>query len=158
MRVMRNEKNSHSARPSVGNARNMRIEREKPVHLQEEDALQIFPDARVFKTTLTKKFKERKNWKRPDVQEIKSIIPGVVTSIEVKEGDHVEEGEHIITFEAMKMQNIVLAPFAGTVNKIHVSQGQKLAKGVLMLYLLADEQPLEYHDDDINAGDLGLIV
>jgi biotin carboxyl carrier protein len=155
---MRNQNKPRGNRPSVGNARNRRIERETPAHLQEDDALQIFPGARVFKTTLTKKFRERKNWKRPDVQEVKSIIPGVVTSLEVKEGDHVEEGEHIITFEAMKMQNIVLAPFAGTVNKIHVTPGQKIAKGVPMLYLLADETPQEYHEDDINVGDLGLIV
>lgn len=154
---MKNQKKTGSTRPSVGNARNRRIEKETPAHIK-GDALQIFPGARVFKTTLTKKFRERKNWKRPDVQEIKSAIPGVVTSIKVKEGDHVQEGEHIITFEAMKMQNVVAAPFAGTVSRIYVSQGQKIAKGVLMLYLVADEKPTEYHDDDINVGDLGLIV
>ncbi len=122
------------------------------------DILQIFPDARVFETNLTAKFKERVVWQRPDPQEIKSIIPGVVTSLNIKEGDHVEEGELLLTFEAMKMQNLVAAPFAGTVEKIFVKEGEKTPKGVVMLYLKWDQEIVEDIEDPLTSGDLGLIV
>ena len=77
-------------------------------------------------------------WKKPDLQEIKSVIPGVVTSFTVKEGDHVQKGEELMIYEAMKMQNIILAPFDGTVEKILVKEREKLAKGVIMIYLTSD--------------------
>ena len=41
-------------------------------------------------------------------------------------------------YEAMKMQNIILAPFDGTVEKILVKEREKLAKGVIMIYLTSD--------------------
>jgi biotin carboxyl carrier protein len=105
---------------------------------QNFEILQIFPDARKYKTTFTTKYKNRKVWKKPDLQEIKSVIPGVVTSFTVKEGDHVQKGEELMIYEAMKMQNIILAPFDGTIEKILVKEREKLAKGVIMIYLKSD--------------------
>jgi biotin carboxyl carrier protein len=105
---------------------------------QNFEILQIFPDARKYKTTYTTKYRNRKVWKKPDLQEIKSVIPGVVTSFTVKEGDHVQKGEELMIYEAMKMQNIILAPFDGTVEKILVKEREKLAKGVIMIYLTSD--------------------
>ena len=105
---------------------------------QNFEILQIFPDARKYKTTYTTKYRNRKAWKKPDLQEIKSVIPGVVTSFTVKEGDHVQKGEELMIYEAMKMQNIILAPFDGTVEKILVKEKEKLAKGVIMIYLKSD--------------------
>lgn len=102
------------------------------------EILQIFPDARKYKTTYTTKYRNRKVWRKPDLQEIKSVIPGVVTSFTVKEGDHVQKGEELMIYEAMKMQNIILAPFDGTVEKILVKEREKLAKGVIMIYLASD--------------------
>ncbi len=118
---------------------------------------QVFPNARKYKTTYTKKFAERKNWQRPDIQEIRSIIPGVVASLEVKEGDHVSKGTHIMTFEAMKMMNLILAPFDGTVEKIYVAEGEKVAKGVVMIYLKSDVDLAE-EIDTTTSNDLGLIL
>lgn len=102
------------------------------------EELQIFPDALKYKTKLTKKFRDRKPWRRPDPQEIFSIIPGTVSEIRVKVSDHVEKGDQLMEYEAMKMENIIRAPFAGTVDKILVKEGEKLAKGVLMIYLKSD--------------------
>jgi biotin carboxyl carrier protein len=95
-------------------------------------------------------------WKRPDPQEVKSIIPGVVTSLEIKEGDHVVKGSHIMTFEAMKMQNLVLAPFDGTIEKIFVKEGEKVPKGGIMLFLKSDNE-FEIIMDRATSTDLGLI-
>lgn len=122
---------------------------------QKLEVLQVFPNARQYKTTFTKKYANRKAWQRPDPQEIKSIIPGVVTSLEIKEGDHVLKGSHIMTFEAMKMQNLVAAPFDGTVEKIFVKDGDKVPKGVTMLFLKSDAE-FEIFEDDSTSNDLGL--
>jgi len=106
----------------------------------------------IYKTNLTKKVRNRKVWKRPDLQEIFSIIPGTVTEIMVKVGDHVTKGDKIMVYEAMKMQNIIRAPFDGTIEKILVNEGEKLAKGTLMIYLKADIDFLAAKDDPISSA------
>ncbi len=129
-------------------------------HMKEQglEYLQIFPKARVYETKLTEKFKNREVWKKPDLQEIKSIIPGSVTSIYVTVGQKVKKGEAIMSYEAMKMHNIVQAPFDGVVEQIYVSCGQSLPKGVNMIYLKS-AQPFEQNEvDDSTSSDLGLIV
>ena len=118
------------------------------------ETLQIFPNARNYKTNLTKKYRNRKQWKRPDPQEILSVIPGVVTSFSVEIGSHVNKGDEIMIYEAMKMQNIIRAPFDGTVEQIFVKTGEKVAKGVVMMYLKSD---VEFVYEDIN-DDLSAIV
>ena len=99
------------------------------------DTFRLEESGSVYETLLTKKVKERKAWKKPDNQEICSIIPGTVSQLKVSEGDKVGKGEELMEYEAMKMQNIIRAPFDGTVEKIYVKEGEKLAKGVLMLFL-----------------------
>ena len=118
------------------------------------ETLQIFPNSRNYKTNLTTKYRNRKQWKRPDPQEILSVIPGVVTSFSVEIGSHINKGEEIMIYEAMKMQNIIRAPFDGTVEQIFVKTGEKVAKGVVMMYLKSD---VEFVYEDIN-DDLSAIV
>ncbi|MDX9782044.1 MAG: biotin/lipoyl-containing protein [Arcobacter sp.] len=116
------------------------------------ETLQIFPNARQYNTTFTTKYKNRKKWQRPDPQEIHSVIPGVVTSLTVEEGSHVTKGEQIMVYEAMKMQNIIRAPFDGIIEKIFVKPGEKTAKGVVMVYLKSDvEFVYESVDEDLSA-------
>lgn len=125
-----------------------------PEEMTVYETLQIFPNARNYKTNLTKKYRNRKQWKRPDPQEILSVIPGVVTSFSVEIGSHVNKGDEIMIYEAMKMQNIIRAPFDGTVEQIFVKTGEKVAKGVVMMYLKSD---VEFVYEDIN-DDLSAIV
>lgn len=134
-----------------------KIVKKEDATAKELDSLRIFPEARIYKTTLTKKFKERSSWQVPDAQEIKSIIPGEVTALAVKEGDVVKAGAHLLTYEAMKMQNIVSAPFNGVVERIFVSVGDKTPKGFILIYLRSTD-PVEIDDEEVNSGDLGLIV
>jgi biotin carboxyl carrier protein len=59
-------------------------------------------------------------------------MPGTVIAIERKAGDKVEQGDKIMTIEAMKMENEIRADKAGTVKEIRVSIGTAvLAKDVL---------------------------
>ena len=124
-----------------------------PEEMTVYETLQIFPNARNYKTNLTKKYRNRKQWKRPDPQEILSVIPGVVTSFSVELGSHVNKGDEIMIYEAMKMQNIIRAPFDGTVEQIFVKTGEKVAKGVVMMYLKSDvEFVYEDINDDLSAN------
>ena len=56
-------------------------------------------------------------------------ITGKITSINVKTGDQVQEGDTICILESMKMENPILAPGNGTVGEISVSPGQVVKPG-----------------------------
>lgn len=63
-------------------------------------------------------------------QEIVEVpITGRVISVEIQEGDKVEEGDTICTIESMKMENPILAPVAGKITAIKVSPGQTVETG-----------------------------
>ncbi len=69
-------------------------------------------------------------------QEIVEVpITGKITSIEVKVGDVVQEGDVICFIESMKMENPILAPVAGTITEIKVSAGQVVETGNLIAIL-----------------------
>ena len=42
-------------------------------------------------------------------------LPGRIVAVMVKDGDHVERGQPLVTLEAMKMEHVLIAPFDGTV-------------------------------------------
>jgi len=56
-------------------------------------------------------------------------ITGKITSVNVKEGGKVAEGDILCMLESMKMENPILAPVAGTVAKIELSVGQVVEVG-----------------------------
>jgi len=57
---------------------------------------------------------------------IKAQIPGRVVRLWVSEGDTVEAGQRLLAIEAMKMENEVRAPRAGTVEHIGVEPGSSV--------------------------------
>lgn len=59
---------------------------------------------------------------------IESPLVGLVLQMRAEEGQEVQKGDVLCVIEAMKMQNEVKAPRAGTVRAIRVSQGQKVAQ------------------------------
>lgn len=61
--------------------------------------------------------------------DVPSPLSAVVVSVDVKVGQQVNEGDKLITLEAMKMNTIVNAPSAGTVKAIHVSAGDAVEEG-----------------------------
>jgi len=56
-------------------------------------------------------------------------IPGVVMDVPAAEGSAVEHNQVLVVLESMKMLMEFRAPFAGVVEKVAVSKGQKLEKG-----------------------------
>jgi len=60
-------------------------------------------------------------------------MPGVVTSIAVREGDEVEAGQALATVEAMKMENVLRAERRGVVARIAAAAGASLAVDELIM-------------------------
>ena len=67
--------------------------------------------------------------------DVRAIIPGRVVAVSVAEGDAVEAGQQLLVVEAMKMQNELRSPRAGTVERIVVGAGQTVDLGALLLVL-----------------------
>ncbi|MDN5299800.1 MAG: pyruvate carboxylase [Clostridiales bacterium] len=65
--------------------------------------------------------------------EVGSPIPGKVFKILVQEGDAVEENTPLFIIEAMKMETVVSARQAGTIEKIYVKQEQIVKSGELLV-------------------------
>jgi len=51
----------------------------------------------------------------------------------VSVGDRVEERQVLLKLEAMKMENHVLSPIAGTVEKVCIAAGQEVAENELLV-------------------------
>lgn len=61
--------------------------------------------------------------------EIKSPLPGVLSSIEKKVGTRVDKGEVVLFLEAMKMLNDIVAPRSGIIESFEKSTGQTVNVG-----------------------------
>ena len=105
-----------------------------------QDKIQIHECGRKYKTQYTRKFLERKKWQAPNPNEVRSIIPGSVAEINVKVGDKVKKGAKLMVYEAMKMKNLIVAPFDATVATIETKVGDKLPKGVILVTLEPSEK------------------
>ncbi len=56
--------------------------------------------------------------------EVRAQMPGKIVSLLVVPGQKVEAGQSLLVIEAMKMQNELKSPKAGTVSKLLVSEGE----------------------------------
>ena len=61
-----------------------------------------------------------------------SPLAGLVQAIEAKVGAHVNEGDLVITLEAMKMYTPINAPMSGTITAIHVNVGDAVEEGQVL--------------------------
>ncbi len=54
---------------------------------------------------------------------IAAPMPGLVISVSVKPGQKIERGDALVSIEAMKMESVIRAEFAGTVKEVFVTTG-----------------------------------
>jgi biotin carboxyl carrier protein len=90
-------------------------------------------DTSLYKTRLSRKFKNRIPYKTPDQKIITSFIPGTVLDILVTPGQVVRKGDDLMVLDAMKMQNLLKCKTDGKVKNIPVKKGDKVAKGTILL-------------------------
>ena len=57
---------------------------------------------------------------------VKAPLPGVVVAVKAQVGQAVKAGETVVVIEAMKMENEIVAPTAGTIKAILVQKGSSV--------------------------------
>ena len=67
--------------------------------------------------------------------EISAPMPGQLTKLLVGVGDTVLAGQDVAIIEAMKMENVLKSEADGTINNIHVAEGDNLNVDDLILSL-----------------------
>ena len=78
---------------------------------------------------------------------LRAPMPGLVVRVQVDVGQRVMAGTPVVVLEAMKMENQLKAPSAAVVTAVHVSAGEAVEKGRVLLELGPDG------DDGASAPD-----
>ncbi|HVB99508.1 MAG TPA: biotin/lipoyl-containing protein [Candidatus Dormibacteraeota bacterium] len=76
--------------------------------------------------------RSRGELEREGHQRILAPMPGKILRVLVGKGSPVEAGQAILVIEAMKMQNEVRSPKAGTLERLLVSEAQAVGAGELL--------------------------
>lgn len=67
--------------------------------------------------------------------EVRAQITGTVWKVLVQVGQRVAEEETVVILESMKMEIPVEAPAGGSVRAVHVSEGDSIEDGALIVTL-----------------------
>jgi pyruvate carboxylase subunit B len=65
--------------------------------------------------------------------ELTSPMPGVVVAVLVEIGQEVRTGEGLLILEAMKMENEIRAMRTGVIEAVHVTPGQRVSQGDVLV-------------------------
>ena len=68
-------------------------------------------------------------------QNISALMPGKLIRLLVSPGEAVEAGQGLVVVEAMKMQNEMKAPKAGTIVEVRVREGATVAAGEVLVVM-----------------------
>jgi pyruvate carboxylase len=82
---------------------------------------------------LTNKYVNRKKFVPDNPLELRAFIPGTIVKLYVNEGDKVLRDSELLILEAMKMHNHVRTFHDYRIKKIHIKEGDMVAKGQLLL-------------------------
>ncbi len=67
-----------------------------------------------------------------DPTHVAASMPGMVIAVSVAQGDQVSKGDKLMALEAMKMETIIYADRAGTVEQLLVKSGIQVEAGALL--------------------------
>jgi biotin carboxyl carrier protein len=62
-----------------------------------------------------------------DGQPVCAPLPGMIVDVRVTVGQKVNSGDVVAVLEAMKMENDITTPYAGTVKQVLVSKGASVS-------------------------------
>jgi len=99
----------------------------------EKNSSKFVIDDTVYSTQLTRKFRQRKVYAKPDPKLVHAFIPGNIRDIYIKQGQRVKEGDKLLILEAMKMKNTVKAHIDGVIKSIRVESGDMVYKGQVII-------------------------
>lgn len=86
-----------------------------------------------FDTTLNKTFLNRKKYEPADPNKLTAFMPGTIQKIHVTEGETAKKGGKLMILEAMKMKNIIAAPFDCKVVKVNGHEGDQVPKNTVLV-------------------------
>jgi biotin carboxyl carrier protein len=69
---------------------------------------------------------------------IRAPMPGLVLGLPLEVGSAVTRGQTVVVLEAMKMENDLGSPIAGTIEDIRVSKGQAVNQGDVLVVISAE--------------------
>ena len=64
-------------------------------------------------------------------------MSGSVLEVLVKKGDQVKKGDPLLVTEAMKMETTIQASFDGEIKTVHVTDGESILSGDLLLEMVS---------------------
>ncbi len=67
------------------------------------------------------------------IKELKAPMPGMVLNIFVSPGDKVNKGDNLVLLEAMKMENSIKSPGAGTIKQVLAVKGKAVEKNQILI-------------------------
>lgn len=94
------------------------------LHLENGDYLTMSND----------KYRHRKPYKEKGKM-LAAVIPGTIMSVLVKEGQTIRRGDALCIIDSMKMNNVICADSEGTISRIHIKEGEVVAKNAPMIEL-----------------------
>ncbi len=77
---------------------------------------------------------------KADAGDIISPMPGKVLSVKITGGAQVKKGDLLMVIEAMKMENNILAPYDGTVDKVLAAPGDNVDTSTHLVHLVKNEE------------------
>ena len=69
---------------------------------------------------------------------VRAPMPGLVLGIPLEVGTRVARGQTVVVLEAMKMENDLASPIAGTLEEVRVSKGQTVNQGDILVVISAE--------------------
>lgn len=87
----------------------------------------VFVEGEVFRVRPVELTGMKKTKKKGG--DLSSPISGKVVSVKVKNGDSVKKGDVLMVIEAMKMEYLIRAPFAGKVKKVNFKEKDQIEIG-----------------------------
>ena len=67
--------------------------------------------------------------------QVKAPLPGNIMQLFVRNGDAVKKGDKLLMYEAMKMENNILAEKEGMVSSVRVQPGDSVLEGDILMEL-----------------------
>jgi 3-methylcrotonyl-CoA carboxylase alpha subunit len=95
------------------------------------DRVHLFWDGVAY--TLSEEREGARPAQRQDAPGLEAPMPGRVTAVKVEPGRAVRRGEELLVVEAMKMENALRAPRDGVVRAVHVTVGEMVAPGRVLV-------------------------
>lgn len=88
----------------------------------------VFVDGEVFKVRPVE-LTGRKKTRKKEEGDLTSPISGKVVTVKVRTGKKVKKGEVLMVIEAMKMEYLIRAPYAGTITKVNFKEKDQIEIG-----------------------------